>query len=560
MNRQYLWKRIEQIGIAILLLFIFVLAVGIGQTDVSRGDELLTLGSGWYRIVDGEKAAVTLPDSLKGKKGETILLYNDTLTWEDAGKTFSADGVSYGLEIRLGDTLLYRYEDNSFPKNAQMKGKLWADIELPEETGQEPLCIAYIADGKEMMLNAPLLGSSRAVTGWHLKNSLFSACMICGMAGLGILSLIVFAYLKKHKIEEPRFLNVALFLGLCSLWSLTDSGLFRIYAGDTAAWSLVSFYAFMLMPVPVLHFVEHTLSSKRRLLPALFVLLLYGNALGQGILYLAFGIPYIQMLWFTHVLLTAGVAAMIGVLYKSELREKREDIRLCLHAFSMLGISGVLALILYWGLGIHWYDVVFQFGIILFIGLLFWGIICRVAEDIRFRMEQTIEDRMASEDRMTGLQNRWAFEQYLEELKQQEEKLRDVMLTYVHLEGLKRFNDLYGLSAGNEAVIGVARCLARLQEDTGFCFRCFRIDGDEFALVYPDPVKSAEELEQSVQSEIERYNKTVAPRGKLEVSCGTGYLHRRNGVIRTVSDWKSKADFKLQENRKETGGNRDDKL
>lgn len=208
MNRQDLWKRIEQIGIAILLLFILVLAIGIGQTDTNRGDELLTLGSGWYRIVDGEKVAVTLPDSLKGKKGETILLYNDTLTWEDAGKTFSADGVSYGLEIRMGDTLLYRYEDNSFPKNAQMKGKLWADIELPEETGQEPLCIVYIADGKEMMLNAPILGSYRTVTGWHLKNSLFSVCMICGMAGLGILSLIVFAYLKKHKIEEPRFLNV----------------------------------------------------------------------------------------------------------------------------------------------------------------------------------------------------------------------------------------------------------------------------------------------------------------------------------------------------------------
>ncbi len=557
MNRQNLWKRTEQILFGILLLFILLLSAGIGQADTGRDNDVLTLGTGWYQITDGEKVPVDLPDNLRVKAGETIRLYNDSLTAEDAGSFFSADGVAHDLEIWMGDELLYRYQDNSFPKNAQMKGKLWADIELPAATGQEPLCLVYTAWSNEMPVNAPVLGSFWAVTGWHLKNSLFTVCMICGMAGLGILSFIIYLYMKARSIREPRFVNVAWFLLIGSLWSLTDSGLFHTYAGDTAAWSLVSFYAFMLMPVPILHFVENTVSPERRQLPALFVLLLYLNAAGQGILYLTTGLPYIRMLWVTHTLLTAGVAAMVYVLHKSEMSEGREDVRLCLHAFSMLGVCGVLALVLYWGLGIHWYDVVFQFGIILFIALLFWGIICRVSEDIRFRIEQTVEARMACEDRMTGLQNRWAFERYLEELKAKEEELRDVMLTYVHLEGLKRINDFYGLSVGNEAVIAVARCLAGLQEERKDVFQSFRIDGDEFALVYPDPQESAEEIESQIHSTVEQYNKTTAGKVKLDISCGTGYLHRRNGVIRTVSDWKFKADRKLQENRKETGGERE---
>lgn len=52
----------------------------------------------------------------------------------------SARGVEYGIEIRAGETLLYRYEDNAFPKNAQMKGpRLWADAELPDNIGGQTL-------------------------------------------------------------------------------------------------------------------------------------------------------------------------------------------------------------------------------------------------------------------------------------------------------------------------------------------------------------------------------------------------------------------------------------
>ena len=47
---------------------------------------------------------------------------------------------------------------------------------------------------------------------------------------------------------------------------------------------------------------------------------------------------------------------------------------LCLKLLPWLGISGVLALILYWIFSIYWYDTVFQFGILLYIAsFLFWA-------------------------------------------------------------------------------------------------------------------------------------------------------------------------------------------
>lgn len=85
------------------------------------------------------------------------------------------------------------------------------------------------------------------------------------------------------------------------------------------------------------------------------------------------------------------------------------------YAFSVLGISGVIALVLYWAFRIYWYEAVFQFGILIYIALMFWGLICKVTEDIRFRMEQRICERMSTEDRLTGMKNRKAFEKYLQD-------------------------------------------------------------------------------------------------------------------------------------------------
>lgn len=91
----------------------------------------------------------------------------------------SARGVEYGIEIRAGETLLYRYEDNAFPKNAQMKGRLWADTELPDNIGGQTLSLTLTPlSGRTVALAAPVLGTAPAVTGRHIQSSLFSIGMM----------------------------------------------------------------------------------------------------------------------------------------------------------------------------------------------------------------------------------------------------------------------------------------------------------------------------------------------------------------------------------------------
>lgn len=507
---------------------------------------------------DGVRREIAFPVTLPAEPGQTLTLYNDTLTARDAGKLLSARGVEYGIEIRAGETLLYRYEDNAFPKNTQMKGRLWADAEIPDNIGGQTLSLTFtqLSDRTDRF-DAPLLGSVRSITGHHIQTSLFSLVMMLAMVILAVLALLIFCYMSSCGIRECRFLDVAVFLLLCSLWCLTDSALYQIYGRDTAAGSVVSFYAFMLMSIPMVHFVRNTISGRRRLVPDICIALFCANALAQGAAYRLFGIRFIDMLPLTHLLLAAGVAAMLTVLLRSYREQPSQQLRLRIAAFAALGVFGVAALVLYGLLHIYWYDAIFQFGVLLFIILLFRELLGQATEDMRFHMEHRISHQMQREDRMTGLPNRRAFEEYMERIRTGEVGCRDAVLTYIRLEGLNERNDRFGLQAGDEAVIAAARCVAdfcRACEDGGESVSCFRTGGNEFALIRPEPRANSGQLHRQFSAIVARYNRTCAPRARITMTYGFSRLCDEDGKSRSISAWKAEADAYLKRNETKLGG------
>lgn len=131
----------EAVLIALALCVMTVLAFSVQRISKESNLAALSAVGGWYRVEDGERVGVELPDVLGGDA--PVALYTDALTAADAGRVFSARGVQYGLEIWLGDKLLYRYEPTAFPRNRQMMGKLWAEVLLPEETGSAPLRLLF---------------------------------------------------------------------------------------------------------------------------------------------------------------------------------------------------------------------------------------------------------------------------------------------------------------------------------------------------------------------------------------------------------------------------------
>ena len=543
------WKKIEAFCILLIvtLLLIFVRILYQPGTESERG-KLYTFSNGWYQLKDGKKTELKLPCFVTADKDGQIILYNDMLSEADKGKILSIRGIQDQLEVCIGDRLLYQYKDNRFEKNRQMKGKIWADISLPEKIGQEVLSISYeTKKNARLYVYAPMIGEFCSVFRQHLLGSIFSILVVLGMTGLGLVSVIVFFYTRYRQIVEKRFLNVALFLLLCSLWCILDSGIYQMYGSQNAAGTLVSFYAFMTMSVPMLLFIQNTVSESVRWIPQVWIFLLYANAVLQGILHLLFKIPFIHMLYITHLLLFTGVVSMILLLWKEYRKTQEKEVNLCLKAFGVLGISGVIALVLYWVLSIYWYESIFQFGILLYIAVLFWGLLCKVSNNIQFCLEQEVYRRMSLEDRMTDMKNRKSFEMYLEEIQEGAILLENVLLLFVKIAELKKINDMSGRQMGDETVIRTARSIQSAERSVlEQQAVSFRVDGGEFAIIVKNPQKTPEEWEHFIKEEMKE---ECGNRQPVRLKFGYSYLRKKNGSLLSFSDWKQQADDMLCSNK-----------
>lgn len=91
------------------------------------------------------------------------------------------------------------------------------------------------------------------------------------------------------------------------------------------------------------------------------------------------------------------------------------------------------------------------------------------------------ESRESRRDSLTGLPNRRAFEERLPVELARAARSGPVSLCLLDLDGFKGINDRLGHPAGDE----VLRQVARILEGSRMADDCFRIGGDEFAILMP---------------------------------------------------------------------------
>lgn len=108
------------------------------------------------------------------------------------------------------------------------------------------------------------------------------------------------------------------------------------------------------------------------------------------------------------------------------------------------------------------------------------------SQQLRRRIEADRELRvLARTDGLTGLNNRRTFEEHAElEWARAQRNRWPLSMLLIDVDSFKGFNDLYGHSAGDEALIAVARCIEQSVRRPGDT--AARYGGEEFAVLLPD--------------------------------------------------------------------------
>ena len=103
-------------------------------------------------------------------------------------------------------------------------------------------------------------------------------------------------------------------------------------------------------------------------------------------------------------------------------------------------------------------------------------------------------------DQMTGLQNRRAFAEKTDQFM--ERMPSGCCVIMVDINGLKKMNDMFGHDAGDELIIGAAKCL---RESFHNVESIYRIGGDEFCVIMNGTTESVEECLKQLENAASRW-------------------------------------------------------
>ncbi|MDO4290715.1 MAG: diguanylate cyclase [Eggerthellaceae bacterium] len=490
-------------------------------------ENVVCLNDRWEQT-SGDSYAFEIPESLDAHP--LVLLM----------KTYAGN-----FSVLLDDEVLYVHAADAGERTycvvdvpANSAGKTLT-LELPAEdslgggTSSSQLGAAYLGEGNGVYLT--LVRDNLYAAVFFVLSFLVAVAVAVTVARMRETRRAASEYGFAHAIGVARggLLDLSLFILVAGVWVLTDSDLLLLVGGYEEAIALVSFTSFMVMPAFLLRFVMNLFDENALLnrLSWLFVLVaavyLVNEMLGA--------VPGYVILPFAHVLCVCSIVSIIVLGAKNLRTESTRTARSVMIGFLCLGVFVAVALAMFWRNPLSPYACAYCIGLaLLAIGLLDAGL-SNLYRRVRDGANAEAYKQLAYLDGLTNLRNRMAFIAAQDELADE----RDLACVVLDVNDLKQINDQLGHLGGDKAIVAAARCMQDVFDDVG---SCYRIGGDEFAVLLPNREKTdvcalVEELKRCVCD--------VRQSGEVCLDVAVGHAMRREGE--SVEQMVHRADERMYE-------------
>ena len=434
---------------------------------------------------------------------------------EDTGDTLCLYMKTYlpEFELLLDDEPLYSFSDIY-----AMKGRSQHIVRIPQNAEGKQLVIranvdSYASFMGQNHIGNTYLGAEHEVVLKLLWDNLYALIFAIFAFLLGTGTLIAACWLRKSLLKEMlhSLVSFGMFILTTGIWVLTDSELLLLVTDRTAAVALVSFVSFMIMPVPLLRFINYLLGKRRifDILCGLFTIIAAAYLLNN----LFQAVPGYLLLLPSHLCCICAIVLVLQNGWRSLKSGKSREIWWIMVGFGLLSICVFLALMLFYNDPISEYSNFKCVGIFLFILCLMRAMFIRLYKQMEENASAAAYRRLAYLDSMTGLQNRTAF---IEE-QQKDEPTAECTYILFDINNLKQINDQYGHQKGDSVIIAAARCIKDIFGKHG---RCFRIGGDEFVVILQDWPKAKTETQLvRMRQRIRQENEKGAPPLDIAIGC-----------------------------------------
>lgn len=518
-----------------------VVAVGADLT-ASRQEyaPLSACDDGWTLWIGGEEHEVTLPLEITTTL-PSVTLRRRVDPEESHGSTLFFPNGRQGITVTADGKVIYQVNTSSLSSVLMVKNN--ALFDLPDWHEPYTLEITFSNFGGTCTLPRMQYGSHYAVCLYVLKSEIITITNLVLLIVVALLLAVAVVFFAIKRAYDRRLGCLVLFLLSVSLWTFCDSPVTALIPAPPELFGALCFPSLMLLPVMIVALMRETCGKRYLGLEVLFFLGFVNIAV--QLLLALLGVTLLhQTLLLTHGLILITIA--VGLPYVAHESREKPGITLRYLAYGLMLMSAVAALsmVFYWIQQPKLYRTFMLCGITTFFISQLYGLIYAYLDNAQTNhmkiAELEIYERISLYDALTGLGNRRAFEERMSALERSITPGENAVLVMLDLNGLKYTNDSFGHAAGDELIVAAANCIRAAYAPAG---ECFRIGGDEFAVLVPGASVPLTDYSTKLQEEILRANRDSVL--TLSIAKGESALLQPNGERRSVANWKQEADVNM---------------
>ncbi|MDE5939029.1 MAG: GGDEF domain-containing protein [Lachnospiraceae bacterium] len=543
---------------AFLAMLIWAAAANRGESPtglLSEGN--IPFGEGWY-LEDGSAADMEhlhKMSSVRPYREQSVYHSLPSDLGEGKSLCFRTKNISY--QVYVGGELRYEPKIRESRVYNRSPGTRWSYVPLGRDDAGASVEIRFqtVYEDARACIDHLILGSAAGeITGTFTgKTVAFSTCLLLLFAGLLLIIADIPANLQMDKNHELLYLG--LFAISIAVWCLAETNLLQFYTDDSRILQSLSCCSLMMIPIPLVLYLDAAFGFQRKWV----VPVISGMSAAEfglcTILHFSGFMDYHETLTFTHVMLAVSAVLLLYSIVKNAFALRESNVR---NVYKAIRTVGLMSICFATGIDIarYYYGHNSDSAMFVRIGLLIF-ILCygsasleKMVNAVKLGMQAEFVSQLAYRDGLTGVGNRTAFQERLEELEGKKREASGIAIMMFDVNDLKYVNDHMGHQRGDELIVGCADIIKTALEKEGGS--CFRIGGDEFAgvLVGENAAGRCEAVLALFRDAVDSYN--AVPKQRIRISIAGGYaVYDASQENEMLMDVYQQADVRMYENKKQ---------
>lgn len=509
------------LGYLVLLLAvtvtIIILKWGYPEENIgfSTG-EVYSWNQGWeYVNQAGGVEKITLPAFVEEEPGTAVMLKGRIPDMDINGMTLCIRTSHQSIEARVDGKVIYEFGTDPSRYFSKSPGSRWNLISIsPYARGKE--IVLYLKSpfsNLSVYVNDILFGNKTEILFYLVKQDGLDL-IVAGIVFLfGIICLLYcligFFFKRELLVKGMSLFYLSLFAVFAAVWMAGESRVLQFIARDAVWICNLSYFAMLLMPVPMIWFLEEYISGQHNKMYG-YMVKIYTVAVMLCLgLHLWGKYDFYETIILIHGLLVIYVV-LAGLDFLYEIRIRRNNqIKKIIWPFLVLIVFSVVEIFYFNFTRASNSASFFRVGILAFIVMYGIYFVQGSQRLIRQSRETAYYQKLAYKDLLTGGNNRTAYFRDIQEIFEEGRGLNgQVWLFLSDLNDLKYINDHYGHKIGDEALKKAYGCIQRSMGRLG---TCYRIGGDEFACIILESTwESCREAMEELETFIAEENKNTA--------------------------------------------------